>query len=214
MWRLGTMLVRLRLSSTQLSQQQMELIQGLKLLLLTTVRVHISAQCMLLLRARPQRKAMELPLYLQHARKPFNWADVPGAADYDAKCQAQLAEKATASSSSSSSGFCEVEPPLMDNYLSETPERTAQEFESWQDDPAEKARRIWEWWVIRAGGNAPAFVHWPKALRLVALVQPSSAYVERLFSQLKLVIQQIGVMGLEQTIETRVMVRVNKLGNK
>jgi len=45
-------------------------------------------------------------------------------------------------------------------------------------------------------------------------VQPSSADVERLFSQLKLVIQQIGVMGLEQTIETRVMVRVNKLRNK
>jgi hypothetical protein len=45
-------------------------------------------------------------------------------------------------------------------------------------------------------------------------VQPSSADVERLFYQLKLVFQQIGVMALEQTIETPVMVRVNKLGNK
>ena len=157
----------------------------------------------------------ELRLLLQHARKPFNWADVPGAADYDARRKAQLAKKSAASSSSSSSsGFFEVEPPLMDNYSSETPERSTQEPDSWQEDPAEKARRIWEWWVIRAGGDAPAFVHWPKALRLVALVQPSSADVERLFSQLKLVIQQIGVMALEQTIETRVMVRVNKLGNK
>ena len=39
----------------------------------------------------------ELRLLLQHARKPFNWADVPGAADYDARRKAQLAEKSAAS---------------------------------------------------------------------------------------------------------------------
>lgn len=82
---------------------------------------------------------------------------------------------------------------------------------SWLDDPGEKNRRIWEWWVTRVRGEAFAFKHWPIALRLIALIQPSSANVERLFSQLKLIIQQIGESGLEEGIETRVMVRVNKL---
>ena len=49
-----------------------------------------------------------------------------------------------------------------------------------------------------------------KALRLVALVQPSSADVERLFSQLKLILDQIGVSGLEESYEARLMTRVNK----
>ena len=48
-----------------------------------------------------------------------------------------------------------------------------------------------------------------KALRLVALVQPSSVDVERLFSQLKLILDQIGVSGLEESYEARTMTRVN-----
>ena len=47
------------------------------------------------------------------------------------------------------------------------------------------------------------------ALRLVALVQPSSTDVERLFSQLKLILEQVGVSGLEESYETRTMTRVN-----
>ena len=50
---------------------------------------------------------------------------------------------------------------------------------------------------------------WAKALCLVALVQPSSAQVERLFSQLKLIVGQIGVSGLEEGYEARTMTRVN-----
>ena len=45
------------------------------------------------------------------------------------------------------------------------------------------------------------FTFWSEALRLVALVQPSSADVERLFSQLKLALDQIGVSGLEECHE-------------
>ena len=54
------------------------------------------------------------------------------------------------------------------------------------------------------------FRFWTKALRLVALVQPSSAEVERLFSQLKLIVEQIGVRGLEEGYEARTMTRVNQ----
>ena len=50
---------------------------------------------------------------------------------------------------------------------------------------------------------------WSKALRLVALVQPSSAEVERLFSQLKLILEQVSVSGLEEFHEGRTMTRVN-----
>ena len=78
--------------------------------------------------------------------------------------------------------------------------------ESWEKSPAEKARRIFEWWKIRV----PVFKYWPTALRLIVLVQPSSAFVERAFSQIKLIIEQIGVSGLEETLEARALVRCNR----
>ena len=46
--------------------------------------------------------------------------------------------------------------------------------------------------------------------RRPALLQPSSADVER-FSQLKLILEQIGVSGLEESYEGRTMTRVNLL---
>jgi len=46
--------------------------------------------------------------------------------------------------------------------------------------------------------------------RLGALVKPSSADVERLFSQLELILEQIGVSGLGESYETRLMVRANR----
>jgi hypothetical protein len=177
----------------------------------------------------------ELPLLLEHAQKDFDWSKVPGAAEYDAalkrsqsvkaaratraaaeRARAAAQETSTASSSSSLSASSSLSPPVVEEplfgeILGDLPERTIEEPVSWLGDPAEKNRRIWEWWVTRVRGEASAFKHWPTALRLIALVQPSSADVERLFSQLKLIIQQIGESGLEEGIETRVMVRVNKL---
>ena len=57
----------------------------------------------------------------------------------------------------------------------------------------------------RVGG--PTF--WSEALRLVALVQPPSAVVERPFSQLKPVLEQVGVSGLEECYGGRTMTRVS-----
>ena len=121
---------------------------------------------------------------------------------------AVAAAAAAAAKGASSSSSAPVEPEVS----VAASERTKEDIKNWQQDPAEKARCIWEWWVFRVNGDAPAFVHWPVALRLVALVQPSSADVERLFSQLKLILEQIGVSGLEEGIETRLMVRVNGTG--
>jgi len=88
----------------------------------------------------------------------------------------------------------------------EASERTEEEVFEWKQGPAERARRFWEWWVPRVGD----FSFWPTALRLVALVQPLSADVERLFSQPKPILDQIGVSGLEESYETRLMVRANR----
>ena len=130
-----------------------------------------------------------------------------GAADYDATLarkrkleEAKAAAAASSSSSSSSSSAAAAAPEL-----TAAPERTEEEVVDWKQDPAERARRLWEWWVPRVG----EFTFWSKALRLVALVQPSSAEVERLFSQLKLILEQISVSGLEECYEGRTMTRVN-----
>ena len=61
-----------------------------------------------------------------------------------------------------------------------------------------------------AGAALEPLRFWPKALRLVALVQPSSAEVERLFTKLKLIVGQNGVTGLEEGCEARTMTRVNE----
>ena len=52
--------------------------------------------------------------------------------------------------------------------------------------------------------------HLVVAARLVALVQVSSASVERVFSQVKLICETCGVSPLEETLETRLMERVNQ----
>ena len=48
------------------------------------------------------------------------------------------------------------------------------------------------------------------AARLVALVPISIAAVERVFSQVKFIVETSGVSVLEETLETRLMERVNR----
>jgi hypothetical protein len=48
------------------------------------------------------------------------------------------------------------------------------------------------------------------AARLVALVQTSSASVERAFSQVKVIVDTVGVNALEDSVQTRVMSRINE----
>ena len=54
------------------------------------------------------------------------------------------------------------------------------------------------------------FLFFAIAARLVALVPISSAAVERVFSQVSIIIGSIGENVLEETLECRVMERVNK----
>lgn len=78
--------------------------------------------------------------------------------------------------------------------------------QTWRDDPIEKARRVWEWW--KTNHHKLTFIS--TAARLVVLVQTSSASVERVFSQVKFIVEAIGERGLEETLETRLMCRINK----
>jgi hypothetical protein len=76
-------------------------------------------------------------------------------------------------------------------------------------DPGEKGRRIWEWWVVRLNGH-DYFKYFKVALRLVVLVQPSSAIVERANSRLKQIIECIGEHSLAETLEFRAFRALNK----
>ena len=80
----------------------------------------------------------------------------------------------------------------------------------WKSDPAEKGRRLWLWWRIRAY-ECKEFRNFSVVVRLVALIQPSSAAMGRVFSQPILICTQCGVCVLESTLESRCMERCNKL---
>ena len=78
--------------------------------------------------------------------------------------------------------------------------------QTWGDDPAERAHHIWEWWRI----YYHKFVYLAKAVRLVVLVQVSSAPpVVRVFSQVKRIIDAIGGNSLHDNIETCIFERIN-----
>ena len=71
---------------------------------------------------------------------------------------------------------------------------------------AATSRRVWEWWRSKHTKLTYFFT----AARLVALVPVSSAFVERVFSQVKFIIESVGQSLLEETLEARVMERVNR----
>lgn len=77
---------------------------------------------------------------------------------------------------------------------------------TWKDDPIEVARRAWEWWRLHRN----KFVYLSMAARLVVLAQVSSASVERIFSQLKLIIDAVGVSALKDNLECRLFERMNE----
>lgn len=138
----------------------------------------------------------ELLEVIRQAKEPFDWASVRGAAEYDKALAAKLKRAAAASSSSSPATVMDREALV------------AVAVKDWKDDKIETARRIWEWWRLRVRG-VTVFKFWPLALRLVVLVQPSSAKMERIFSQLKITLEAVGSSCLEKTIEARLFVREN-----
>ena len=80
---------------------------------------------------------------------------------------------------------------------------------SWKDDPGERARRIWEFWraLVNDTGLFPA---WKHAIRLVVLVQPSSAAAERIFTQLKKIVDACAESMLPDMLEFRLFQRCGR----
>ena len=76
---------------------------------------------------------------------------------------------------------------------------------TWQDDRIEKARRVWEWWRAKA----PKFNLFFTASHLLAMCSVSSCDVERVFRQVKFIIEMVGKSLLEEMLEMRLMERVN-----
>jgi hypothetical protein len=151
----------------------------------------------------------ELPEVIRHAQQPFDFSKVDGAEAYDAALARRLLKKAyQAAAASSSSSSSSSSRPAADDEDDPVSARETQ-FDKWEDDPMEMSRRIWEWWRARLCGVS-VFKYWSLAVRLVVLVQTSSARMERIFSQLKLILETIGYSALEKTVEGRLLVRVNK----
>ena len=77
---------------------------------------------------------------------------------------------------------------------------------TWKGDHSQYGRRVWKWWA----SQHYKFLKFDEAIRVVALIQTSSASVERVFSQLKLFLGRIGEIGLHENIEAHLITRVNK----
>ena len=77
---------------------------------------------------------------------------------------------------------------------------------TWQGHCIERFCRVEEWWRIKA----PSYNYFLIAARCVALDPVSSVSVEQIFSQAKMIIATIDQHCLEETIETRLMERVNR----
>ena len=79
---------------------------------------------------------------------------------------------------------------------------------SWCKDLTETGRRIWAFW--RALGLANVCSAWAKAARIVVLIQMSTGFVERSFSQAGLIEDACGETMLRDNLESRMFVRCNK----
>ena len=96
---------------------------------------------------------------------------MPGVAEYDAALARKLKLKeskaaAAATAAAAAAAVAGVAAATADVGVAvviEASERTLEEVFDWKKDRAERARRLWEWWVPRLGD----FSFWPTALRLV-----------------------------------------------
>jgi hypothetical protein len=129
----------------------------------------------------------EIPRYRRMARAFFDWSTMEGAEEYEKQRRRRLEAR-------------EHDPTLR-----------IPEYKRWEDDPAERARRIWLWWRIRVY-EVQEFQFITLALRLVALVQPSSCGIERVFSQLKLILDACDDNVLESTLQCRLFERCGSTG--
>lgn len=131
----------------------------------------------------------EIPEAICHAKMEFNWETVEGSKQYQehvlkhaqrARQRAvavQVAEKAA-----DNEDGAEITRQAID-MAGQAPAVVAnfQTFDLWKDDLGEQAQRIWEWWRTWFTSKQQVFLKFARALRLVVLVQTSSAATELQF---------------------------------
>ena len=99
-------------------------------------------------------------------------------------------------------------PVLLDGEVTDGDDGREIVFDDWKKDPGERSRRIWEWWrSLRGRGKLQ---HFCTAARLVVLTQVSSAAVERTFSVLKNLRDNLGDNLTEDALEMRLYMRCNE----
>ena len=145
----------------------------------------------------------------QQARENFDWGGLDGAADYDRKLRSKLAKtQADQTATAERVAALDAGGVVGGAGVIGGMEMREEQHATWEEDPAECSRRIWLWWRIRVH-EVRKFQYLPRVLCLVALVQPPSAAIERVFSQLKLIVGQCGEPMLEATLLSRLLERCN-----
>ena len=85
----------------------------------------------------------------------------------------------------------------------------AKVYDNWKDDPGERARRIYLWWVSHIKMDQRPIFQLSTALRLVALAHPASSAIERVFSQLQFLRHIRSDRLLSDLVNLCLMIRVN-----
>ena len=79
----------------------------------------------------------------------------------------------------------------------------------WKKDMGERSRRVYDWWQMLLNEKSGSLPKFEKAVKLLALVQVSSAFVERVFSQLTFIRRAIGDSASRDVMELRTLICVN-----
>ena len=79
----------------------------------------------------------------------------------------------------------------------------------WKKDMGERSRRVYDWWRMLLNEKSGSLPKFEKAVKLIALVQVSSAFVEHVFSQLAFIRRAIGDSTSRDVMELRTLICVN-----
>ena len=155
----------------------------------------------------------EIPLVMEYAARDFNWESIHGSHLYNRRVldRARRAKQRVTILTPNDENERNITSADIEKSGKEQEEISPTDirhFDNWKDDIGERARRIWEWWRCWFVTSHP-FPHFATALRLVVLVQPSSAATERVFSQLQFIRRVCGDSILEDMLELRSLIRCN-----
>jgi hypothetical protein len=156
----------------------------------------------------------EIPYVLELAKKEFNWEAAPESRTYRSRAVGRsLREKKRAMMDAEAEVNREEGSDGLRTFanlnISDLPLRSAMPFKDWEDDPAERARRIYFWWQVHILGKRSGIYYFSEALRLIVLSQPSSAAIERVFSQLQYIRRVCGDRTMADLLNLRLLIRCN-----